>query len=623
MITILRCALIAVLYSIRAAAEGDINGDYAEIENTSFSACVHTNCDPKIWRYGESPQNGFRELILRSSSRNLFNPVGLYFEHIYNGTLADEDKSWYAPHRSPCHIKQLGPDSCQLVWKGAENPWNIDCTETFSLNGSAVDMKFEAVLNAEGCAPRGWLSFMWASYIDNLAIERNIHFYGIERGKWGGHNVLQWVNFGRVEVRSIDPENQEIKARVGTVRYGDAMKRKSEESVNRLNIEESGYRFVTPFYYGFFDEDHDSATTNDTMVYAMMLDRSEEMRLAAFDPRSQTKSPAWDWQFVLWQPEVGKKYEYNARLLVVPVTEILGEEINRENLVAAPPSELNEWVRSQWLTWVGSLPGETPNASPSVILEDCIIDATSVVNWPKGKEFVYPKAIAVDDFDGDITERIEIDATQVMAGAIGDYPLSYIVKDSQGKSSKRTITIQVRDKPPNPEFRIKFCCLSPLPWKKGKEFVPPKIVALSDVDVELHPDIRITRNEVDVTKLGIWQLAATATTPDGQIAEAVLPVEVREDLQNTSFEGPNPLLWRKGTPFTIPKATVWNGYGYDVETRSKIEVISNNVNINKTGNYEVIVQGTDSKGRISQGKLIVEVEMGFVYDALTWLVHRK
>ena len=100
-----------------------------------------------------------------------------------------------------------------------------------------------------------------------------------------------------------------------------------EDGAKTLNVlEDPTKKFILPFYYGLVDGDGDSATTDDTMAYAMMFDQRETMRFALWNfikdssDKQDTHSPAWDWQFVIHKPQVGKTYGYKARVIYIPFT---------------------------------------------------------------------------------------------------------------------------------------------------------------------------------------------------------------------------------------------------------------------------------------------------------------
>jgi hypothetical protein len=81
------------------------------------------------------------------------------------------------------------------------------------------------------------------------------------------------------------------------------------------------------------DGDGDPGTQDDTMAYVMMFDQSETIRFALWNfiknvaGERDPHSPAWDWQFVVRNPEPGRTYSYRARVLYVPFVD--EEQIKR------------------------------------------------------------------------------------------------------------------------------------------------------------------------------------------------------------------------------------------------------------------------------------------------------
>ena len=78
------------------------------------------------------------------------------------------------------------------------------------------------------------------------------------------------------------------------------------------------------------------------MLYLVLFDQTDPIRFAMWNfftdetGNSDTHSPAWDWQYVIRDPEVGESYGYRARVVVKPFkgTEQIWEEYRRwsENL---------------------------------------------------------------------------------------------------------------------------------------------------------------------------------------------------------------------------------------------------------------------------------------------------
>jgi hypothetical protein len=111
----------------------------------------------------------------------------------------------------------------------------------------------------------------------------------------------------------------------GTVSYRGVAPLPFEKDSAALNIvEHPAKAFLKPFYYGLLDGDHDLGTTNDTLAYIMMFDQDKPIRFAMWNfvrdaaGKADPHRPAWDWQFVIRNPVLGKRYGYRARLVICP-----------------------------------------------------------------------------------------------------------------------------------------------------------------------------------------------------------------------------------------------------------------------------------------------------------------
>jgi hypothetical protein len=115
---------------------------------------------------------------------------------------------------------------------------------------------------------QGFVAMMWASYM-NRARDRKIRFWGKEGERVG------WVEFGRGKGGDIE---------VGTVAHVDAEPLPSEEGAQTLNLHvHPNKTFMTPFYYGLLDADHDLTTTDDTLLYLVLFDQTESIRFAMWN----------------------------------------------------------------------------------------------------------------------------------------------------------------------------------------------------------------------------------------------------------------------------------------------------------------------------------------------------
>ena len=119
-----------------------------------------------------------------------------------------------------------------------------------------IDLSFECTPTKD-LFPQGFVAMMWASYM-NRTLDRKIHFWGKDGDRTG------WVQFGVGKGKDFE---------VGTVAHADVSDLPSESGAQTLNlIEHPEKKFITPFYYGLLDGDHDLQTTDDKLLYLVLFD---------------------------------------------------------------------------------------------------------------------------------------------------------------------------------------------------------------------------------------------------------------------------------------------------------------------------------------------------------------
>jgi len=288
-----------------------------DVNSASFEGVLHDNLSNKK-RQG----SGFTPLIFKSyRGLNLFrdDAVGINFEHIFNGTKEQNDISMFTPRHDPCELKQFSSRRFQIHWPNNGSKWGMEARMDYDFSKEDyVDLVFECIPTRD-LYSKGFVAMMWASYM-NRAIDRKIRFWGKEGDRTG------WVAFGERKGKRFE---------VGTVSNAGVEDLPYEGGAETLNlIENSEKKFITPFYYGLIDGDHDLKTTDDRLLYLVLFDQTESIRFAMWNfiknnaGNPDSHSPAWDWQYVIRNPEVGMSYGYKARVVVKPFKGI--EQIWRE-----------------------------------------------------------------------------------------------------------------------------------------------------------------------------------------------------------------------------------------------------------------------------------------------------
>lgn len=298
------CALHANLVSGQ-----DIDQDSIEFSGPSFIGRLHGNIsNEKRQGSGLSPLE-VKPFLERSVFRS--DAVGVNFEHVFDGSALHRELAMFTPREDRCVIRSLDDNRLELRWPAADSSWKLDARMIYDFtHPDQIDLSFECTPRKD-LFPHDYFAMMWASYM-NRTVDRRIHFWGVD-GETEG-----WQAFGEGTGNEIE---------VGTVACIGVENLKGDEGAQLLNVtEHPTKRFLTPFYYGLIDGDHDLSSTDDRLMFLVLFDQCESIRFAMWNfykneqELPDTHSPAWDWQFVVRDPEVNKRYNYRARIVIKPFT---------------------------------------------------------------------------------------------------------------------------------------------------------------------------------------------------------------------------------------------------------------------------------------------------------------
>lgn len=280
-----------------------------KVESPSFQGRLHDNISNQ-----QRQGSGFTPLSVKPfAQQNLYrdDAVGLNFEHIFNGAEAEYDISMFTPRKDRCQLRRVKAHQYELSWPARDSRWSIDARMFYDLSHQGqIDLTF-ACTPKKDIFPHKYVAMMWASYM-NRARDRKIRFWGKDGSRTG------WVEFGVGTGNEIE---------VGTVAHHGTPDLRHDVNAQTLNVvEHPRKRFITPFYYGLIDADHDLTTHDDTLLYLVLFDQTDAIRFAMWNfirdehGNPDTHSPAWDWQYVIREPKVDQRYGYRARVVVEPYT---------------------------------------------------------------------------------------------------------------------------------------------------------------------------------------------------------------------------------------------------------------------------------------------------------------
>lgn len=136
--------------------------------------------------------------------------------------------------------------------------------------------------------------------------------------------------------------------------------------------------------------------------------------------------------------------------------------------------------------------------------------------------------LAIDDIDGDITDKVIVIDSEVKYGVCGDYSLSYYVSDNSGNSTVKTVNVFIKADATKPEI----IGATNRSINVGDNFdVIEGIEAIDNLDGDITPNIRVLTS-YDVNKPGLYNITLKVSDSSGntQFASYKLEVNGNEDL---------------------------------------------------------------------------------------------
>ncbi|MGX7420367.1 immunoglobulin-like domain-containing protein [Carnobacterium gallinarum] len=197
---------------------------------------------------------------------------------------------------------------------------------------------------------------------------------------------------------------------------------------------------------------------------------------------------------------------------------------------------------------------------------------------------------ATDKEDGDLTKFIKVTSYNVDTDTPGEYEVSYEVADSKGAIGRATakITVIKRNELPvitAPDRTIRV----------GSKFNPLEGVTAYDKENGFLRDIKVKFDNVDTTKTGEYKVQYEVTDSDGGVGKATAKITVIKRNELPVITAPDRTI-EVGSEFNPLEGVT----AYDEEdgVLTNTQVISDNVNLDVPGIYEVRYQVVDSDNGI-------------------------
>ena len=238
---------------------------------------------------------------------------------------------------------------------------------------------------------------------------------------------------------------------------------------------------------------------------------------------------------------------------------------------------------------VEKLHSESVNTPPVIIAENKTI--------VQGSEFDYRKDVSATDIeDGDLTKEIEVVEETVKVDEPGTYEVTYKVTDKNNQTTTKTITVTVTENK------------KPVITAEDKEVVQGRkldeLEGVSATDEEDGPvEVKVKDNTVNLEEPGSYTITYEATDSYNQTSEKTITVTVLKD--EAPVINAEDKTITQGTKFK-PLDGVTAEDKEDGEIKD-IEVVTNEVKENKTGEYEVTYKVVDSFNNETKKTITVTV----------------
>jgi hypothetical protein len=254
----------------------------------------NTTIGPPLRRRRYGRLSGVASLTRTDQRENLFNLVGLNFEHIHDGTLAVK-RDRFEPRTAPMALRKVDEHTVEL-YQAPTPHWKLEsCGRYHLLADGTIEYTFECVPRAD-VFKNGYLGLFWASYVYEPE-DRAIHFIGrtadAARPRW---------------VRAVTPAHGVEATHPPSGALPDL--KLDREFPLTLVSGRSRYTYAEPWYYG--------VCRGRALV---QMFRASDRVWFAQSPNggsATSKSPAWDFQWFVPGYKVGEAYGLVMRAAYIP-----------------------------------------------------------------------------------------------------------------------------------------------------------------------------------------------------------------------------------------------------------------------------------------------------------------
>lgn len=207
---------------------------------------------------------------------------------------------------------------------------------------------------------------------------------------------------------------------------------------------------------------------------------------------------------------------------------------------------------------------------------------------------------ATDKEDGNITSSINVTNNTVDTSKPGNYEVTYEVTDSDGNKASFTRTVVVTEAPiitGDSETQL----------NPNADFDPMSTIQATDKeDGDITNAVKVTNNTVDTSKPGSYFVTYEVIDSDGNISDTFIRTVIVTEAPTISGDSETHI---KPEDHFDPMEGITATDKENGDLTEQIKIISNNVDVNVPGNYQVVYEVTDSDGNVTTFTSTVVVDL--------------
>lgn len=238
---------------------------------------------------------------------------------------------------------------------------------------------------------------------------------------------------------------------------------------------------------------------------------------------------------------------------------------------------------------------------PPIIIADNKSFFENELSKEQWKEEILKDVTAFDSEDGDITNSIEIVEDNVDLNTPGSYDVTYSVTDSNGKTTKKTIDITIKN---NHEPKLEILADNKR-FVEGQYSLEEWINQLRMENVHAHDiedhnltdKVEIIKDNVKPDKDGVYEVTYRVTDRYGKSTEKTIKVTVEPNLPPVIHANEK---WFDISDDITDKAILKDVIAYDDldgDISKRVTIKDNTINKDKAGDYTVTCYVKDSLGK--------------------------